>query len=88
MTVPPYPCLPYRRYAFLAKPAGSALTEEALKPTAACADGTAAGNPAYLKTIFDGWCVLFCSSLGTSMQYCQFYVLLCLCSVRVFHFSC
>lgn len=44
-----------RRYAFLAKPVGSALADEALKPTEACADGTAAGNPAYLKTVFNGW---------------------------------
>jgi hypothetical protein len=39
----------------LAKPVGSALTEESSKPTEACADGTAAGNPAYLKTVFNGW---------------------------------
>jgi zeaxanthin epoxidase len=42
------------RYAFLAKPVGTAITEEALKPTEPV-DSCAAGNPAYLRNTFDGW---------------------------------
>eukprot|EP00929_Paragymnodinium_shiwhaense_P008630 TRINITY_DN112585_c0_g1_i1.p1 TRINITY_DN112585_c0_g1~~TRINITY_DN112585_c0_g1_i1.p1 ORF type:complete len:574 (-),score=147.65 TRINITY_DN112585_c0_g1_i1:230-1951(-) len=44
----------YQWYAFLAKPVGTAKTEADLKPTEAV-DGCAAGNPAYLRNVFDGW---------------------------------
>lgn len=42
----------YQWYAFLAKPVGSADTDE--KPTEAF-DGCAAGNPAFLRGVFEGW---------------------------------
>lgn len=44
----------YQWYAFLAKPVGTAKSEAHLKPTEAN-DGCAAGNPAYLRGVFDGW---------------------------------
>lgn len=42
----------YQWYAFLAKPVGSAELDE--KPTEAL-EGCAAGNPAYLRGVFEGW---------------------------------
>jgi len=45
----------YQWYAFLAKPVGTAESDAALKPTEPTEDGCAAGNPAYLRGVFDGW---------------------------------
>jgi zeaxanthin epoxidase len=45
----------YQWYAFLAKPVDTATTEASLKPSEASSDGCAAGNPAYLRSVFDGW---------------------------------
>lgn len=44
----------YQWYAFLAKPVGTAESEAPLKPTVPVA-GCAAGNPAYLRNVFDRW---------------------------------
>jgi len=44
----------YQWYAFLAKPEGSAESEASMKP-AFEVDGCAAGNPAYLREVFDVW---------------------------------
>jgi len=43
----------YQWYAFLAKPVGTAEYEE--KPTEPTPDGCAAGNPAKLRAVFEGW---------------------------------
>jgi len=44
----------YQWYAFLAKPVGTSKSEAPLKPTEVV-DGCAAGNPAYLRQVFEGW---------------------------------
>merc|ERR1712127_240264 len=45
----------YQWYAFLAKPVGSAESDLLLKPAIGTEDGCAAGNPAYLRGVFEGW---------------------------------
>jgi len=45
----------YQWYAFLAKPVGTSESEASLKPTEPTSDNCAAGNPAYLRGVFEGW---------------------------------
>jgi len=45
----------YQWYAFLARPVDSAASDLLLKPGVDSPDGCAAGNPAYLRGVFEGW---------------------------------
>eukprot|EP00620_Florenciella_sp_RCC1587_P016849 CAMPEP_0182559554 /NCGR_PEP_ID=MMETSP1324-20130603/2631_1 /TAXON_ID=236786 /ORGANISM="Florenciella sp., Strain RCC1587" /LENGTH=556 /DNA_ID=CAMNT_0024771825 /DNA_START=93 /DNA_END=1763 /DNA_ORIENTATION=+ len=45
----------YQWYAFLAKPVGTAESDILLKPAIDTGDGCRAGNPAYLRGVFEGW---------------------------------